>query len=46
LGKSYALWFASRGAAVVVNDLGAASNGEGVSGRPAELVVEEIKKKG
>ena len=46
LGKAYALWFAERGAAVVVNDLGGSSSGEGASGRPADLVVEEIKSKG
>lgn len=31
LGKAYALFFASRGAHVVVNDLGASSKGEGQS---------------
>lgn len=31
LGKAYALFFASRGASVVVNDLGASSQGEGNS---------------
>lgn len=29
LGKAYALYYASRGAAVVVNDLGASHKGEG-----------------
>jgi multifunctional beta-oxidation protein len=29
LGKSYALFFASRGASVVVNDLGGSFKGEG-----------------
>lgn len=46
LGKAYALWFASRGAAVVVNDLGGARDGTGADGRPADMVVEEIKLKG
>jgi len=40
------LWFASRGASVVVNDLGGGRDGTGASGRPADLVVEEIKAKG
>lgn len=31
LGKSYALFFASRGASVVVNDLGGSFKGEGNS---------------
>lgn len=31
LGKAYALFFASRGASVVVNDLGASFQGEGNS---------------
>lgn len=46
LGKAYALWFAERGSAVVVNDLGGSSSGEGASGRAADLVVNEIKAKG
>ena len=46
LGKAYALWFASRGAAVVVNDLGGARDGTGADGRPADMVVDEIKAKG
>jgi len=46
LGKSYALLFASRGAKVVVNDLGGSFKGEGNSTRPADLVVEEIRKSG
>jgi multifunctional beta-oxidation protein len=33
LGKAYALFFASRGANVVVNDLGVSHNGEGKSGK-------------
>ena len=31
LGKEYALFFASRGANVVVNDLGGSTNGQGAS---------------
>ncbi|XP_057365697.1 peroxisomal multifunctional enzyme type 2-like [Daphnia carinata] len=45
LGRAYALWFADRGAAVVVNDLGGSASGEG-SGRAADIVVNEIKDKG
>jgi len=44
LGKAYALELARRGAKVVVNDLGGAPDGTGESSRPADLVVEEIKK--
>jgi multifunctional beta-oxidation protein len=29
IGKAYALFFASRGATVVVNDLGCSTNGDG-----------------
>ncbi len=44
LGRSYALELAKRGAKVVVNDLGSASDGSGVGSRgPADQVVEEIK---
>ena len=46
MGKQYALWFANRGAAVVVNDLGGSMSGEGASGRAADIVVEEIVAKG
>lgn len=46
LGKAYALLLASRGAAVVVNDLGVPMKGESSDNRPAELVVQEIKKAG
>ena len=42
LGKAHALEFASRGAKVVVNDLGGKGDGTG-SGDMADLVVEEIK---
>ncbi|KAK2717255.1 hypothetical protein QYM36_007395, partial [Artemia franciscana] len=46
LGKEYALLFASRGAAVVVNDLGGSFKGEGSDKRAADLVVDEIIKAG
>ena len=49
LGRAYALLLASRGAKVVVNDLGGSVSGEAVKGaasRPADIVVEEIKKLG
>ena len=36
LGKVYALFFGSRGASVVVNDLGGSSKGEGNSTRVSE----------
>lgn len=46
LGKAYALLLASRGAAVVVNDLGGSRSGEGASSKAADLVVQEIVKAG
>lgn len=46
LGKVYAHEFASRGAKVVVNDLGGSVHGSGGSTRAADLVVEEIRKMG
>ncbi|KAJ3350436.1 hypothetical protein HDU83_009721 [Entophlyctis luteolus] len=43
LGKVYALFFGSRGAAVVVNDLGGSRTGDGKGEhRAADLVVQEI----
>ena len=45
LGKSYALMFAERGAAVVVNDLGVTRSGEGTNSRAADVVVKEIVEK-
>jgi len=42
LGRQYALLLASRGAQVVVNDLGGSVTGGGASPRAADLVVEEI----
>lgn len=46
LGREYALLFASRGAKVVVNDLGGSTSGEGTSTRAADVVVDEIRAKG
>lgn len=46
LGRIYALEFASRGAKVVVNDLGGSTSGEGASSKAADKVVDEIKSKG
>ena len=45
LGKSHALEFASRGAKVVVNDLGGSGDGVGSSDM-ADQVVDEIKAAG
>ena len=42
LGREYALLLASRGAQVVVNDLGGSVTGDGASQRAADAVVEEI----
>lgn len=42
LGKSYALYLASRGAKVVVNDLGSSVGGKGKSKVPAKNVADEI----
>jgi len=48
LGRSYALLLASRGAKVVVNDLGGGVSGQNdkSAARPADVVVDEIKKAG
>ena len=48
LGRAYALLLGSRGAKVVVNDLGKSVTGEGDSqgASPADIVVAEIKKLG
>ena len=43
LGKSHALLFASRGAKVVVNDLGGKHDGTGKGSGAADAVVKEIK---
>jgi len=46
LGRSYALYLASQGAKVVVNDLGGKRDGTGRSQSPARKVVEEITASG
>ena len=46
LGRAHALLFASRGAKVVVNDLGGSFDGKGSSARAADTVVQEIKAAG
>jgi NAD(P)-dependent dehydrogenase (short-subunit alcohol dehydrogenase family) len=46
LGRAYALLLASRGAKVVVNDLGGSLRGEGADAGPAEAVVREIRAAG
>ncbi|MFF7656172.1 SDR family NAD(P)-dependent oxidoreductase [Streptomyces sp. NPDC007983] len=46
LGRSYALLLSSRGAKVVVNDLGAGPDGRGQIGPGAEAVVDEIRSAG
>src|SRR5919109_4524356 len=43
LGREHALLMASRGAQVVVNDLGGAVDGTGSSAGPAQKVVAEIE---
>ena len=43
IGRGHALAFASEGAKIVVNDVGAAVTGQGASSKPAEVVVAEIK---
>jgi NAD(P)-dependent dehydrogenase (short-subunit alcohol dehydrogenase family) len=42
LGRAYSLLLASRGARVVVNDIGGAVDGRGASSTPADRVVAEI----
>jgi NAD(P)-dependent dehydrogenase (short-subunit alcohol dehydrogenase family) len=46
LGRAYAIELASRGAKVVVNDLGGSVDGESNDDAPAEQVVREIKDAG
>ncbi|KAI9821231.1 MAG: bifunctional hydroxyacyl-CoA dehydrogenase/enoyl-CoA hydratase fox2 [Pycnora praestabilis] len=46
LGRAYAIFFGSRGANVVVNDLGGSFKGEGNSTKAADVVVDEIKAAG
>lgn len=38
LGKAYALYFASKGAGVVVNDLGVSHSGEGQSSKVRQIL--------
>lgn len=46
IGREYALFFASRGAKVVVNDLGVSPSGTGSTSNAADKVVNDIKAKG
>jgi len=46
IGREHALLFASEGAKVVVNDLGAAADGTGGDRTPAQEVVDEIRAMG
>jgi NAD(P)-dependent dehydrogenase (short-subunit alcohol dehydrogenase family) len=46
LGRAYALLLASRGAKVVVNDVGGTMAGEGTDASPAQQVVDEIRSAG
>lgn len=42
LGRKYALFFASRGASVVVNDLGGSFKGEGTSSKVRGAIVHAV----
>lgn len=46
LGRSYALLLASRGAKIIVNDLGGSLSGDGIDAGPAQEVVTEIRERG
>ena len=46
VGRAHAIMLASRGCAVVVNDLGANPDGRGVDTGPADEVVETIRAAG
>ena len=46
LGKAYALELGSRGAKVIVNDLGGSVDGSGAASSPADDVVNEIIQNG
>lgn len=46
LGREYAIELAQRGAAIVVNDVGAAVNGERLAASSADSVVDEIRRSG
>ena len=41
IGRDYSLAMAKAGAKVVVNDLGASTDGQDIEGRPAQEVVKE-----
>lgn len=43
LGRAYALYYAERGAKIVVNDLGTSHTGNGVASSAADSVVKEVK---
>jgi len=43
IGRQYALLLGSRGAKVVVNDLGGSVSGQGTNSKAADVVVEEIE---
>jgi NAD(P)-dependent dehydrogenase (short-subunit alcohol dehydrogenase family) len=46
IGREHALFFASEGARVVVNDLGGGNDGTGTDATPAEEVAAEIRSRG
>ena len=46
IGRDYSLAMAKAGAKVVVNDLGASTDGQDIEGRPAQEVVKEITSRG
>ncbi len=46
LGRDYAFYFSSKGAKVIVNDIGNIKLPDGKTARSADVVVDEIKKKG
>ena len=46
LGRAHALLMGREGASVVVNDIGAASDGTGSDASPAQRVVDEIREAG
>ena len=46
LGRAHALFLASQGARIVVNDLGSSIHGEGAASSPAEQVINEITAQG
>lgn len=43
LGRAYALYYAKRGAKIVVNDLGTSHTGSGANSSAADAVVKEVK---